>query len=78
MLAASPIDLVAWKTPRDAEAIDRSVVVNPQRARELFADVRSDPALETFLWMPQPRGFSPRQGEAPGGGWLHTAEGWLG
>ncbi len=50
LLTANPIDLIDWKTPKNVEAIDRRVVVNPPQARKLFAAVREvDPALEAFF-----------------------------
>lgn len=50
LLDANPIDLIDWKTPKNVDAIDRRVVVNPPQARKLFAAVRDiDPALEAFF-----------------------------
>jgi integrase len=49
LLSANPIDRVQWKTPRNTDAVDRRVVVNPDQARSLLAGVREiEPALEAF------------------------------
>lgn len=48
-LDANPIDKVQWITPKNAETVDRRVVVNPSQARSLLAAVRNiAPALEAF------------------------------
>lgn len=46
---ANPIDRVQWTTPKNADEVDRRVVVNPQQARNLLAAVRDkEPTLEAF------------------------------
>jgi hypothetical protein len=49
-LDAHPMDFVQWRAPKNAEEVDRKVVVNPEQARSLLAAVREkDPALEGFF-----------------------------
>jgi hypothetical protein len=48
-LPSNPIDRVQWSGPRNAESIDRRVVVNHRQARKLLAAVREGaPAMEAF------------------------------
>jgi hypothetical protein len=50
LLAANPIDKVAWKAPQIADEVDRRVVASPQQARALLAAVEQDqPELTAFF-----------------------------
>ncbi|MEV0325094.1 tyrosine-type recombinase/integrase [Micromonospora echinospora] len=49
-LDAHPMDFIQWRAPKNAEEIDRKVVVNPKQARALLTALRdTDPALEGFF-----------------------------
>ena len=49
-LTGNPMDKVKWKAPAHTDVIDRRVVVNPDQARALLAEVRRIyPSLEAFF-----------------------------
>ncbi len=49
-LTGNPMDKVKWKPPAHTDVIDRRVVVNPDQARALLAEVRRIyPSLEAFF-----------------------------
>lgn len=50
LLQVNPLDRLRWSPPPHTDVVDRRVVVNPDQARRLLAEVaRSRPALEAFF-----------------------------